>query len=157
MPIKFITAWLLHTATYIKASEKNRSNVTQALFWNQESKINGVKTMKEWLKSLTGRYKMALLHMFLCKMTNFRLRAVSLFSVVRRAKCETRKWPRVWLMVRDGKGTKKERLPAKPERMVFHGLVIFWHQNWGVDRPGQARETLLKSLLEQQRFFYFSF
>ena len=31
----------------------------------------------------------------------FRLRAVSLFSVVGRAKRETRKWPRAWLMVRD--------------------------------------------------------
>ena len=58
-----------------------------------------------------------------------RLRAVSLFSVVRRAKREKRKWPRAWLMARDGRGTKKERLPAKPERMVFHGLVIFWRQN----------------------------
>ena len=29
----------------------------------------------------------------------YRLRAVSLFSVVRRAKRETRKWPRAWLVV----------------------------------------------------------
>ena len=29
------------------------------------------------------------------------------------------------LKVRDGKGTKKERLPAQPQRMVFHGLLIF--------------------------------
>ena len=36
-----------------------------------------------------------------------RLRAVSLFSVVRRAKRETRKWPRARLMARDGRGTKK--------------------------------------------------
>ena len=42
---------------------------------------------------------------------------------------ETRKWPRAWLKVRDGRGTTKERLPPKPERMVFHGLVIFWHEN----------------------------
>ena len=34
-----------------------------------------------------------------------RLRAVSRFSVVRRAKRETRKWPRAWLMARDGRGT----------------------------------------------------
>ena len=33
-----------------------------------------------------------------------RLRAVFLFSVVRQAKRETRKWPRAWLMVRDGRG-----------------------------------------------------
>ena len=33
-----------------------------------------------------------------------RLRAVSLFSVVRRAKRETRKWPRAWLKARDGRG-----------------------------------------------------
>ena len=32
-----------------------------------------------------------------------RLRAVSLFSVVRRTKRETRKWPRAWLMARDGR------------------------------------------------------
>ena len=51
-----------------------------------------------------------------------RLRAVSLFSVAKR---ETRKWPRARLMARDGRGTKKERLPAKPGRIVFHGLVIF--------------------------------
>ena len=50
----------------------------------------------------------------------YRLRAVSLFSVVRRAKRETRKWPRAWLTARDERGTKKERLPAKPDRMVFH-------------------------------------
>ena len=34
-----------------------------------------------------------------------RLRAVSLFSVVRRAKREKRKWPRAWLMARDGRGS----------------------------------------------------
>ena len=39
-----------------------------------------------------------------------RLRAVSLFSVVRRAKRETREWPRARLMARDGRGTKKESL-----------------------------------------------
>ena len=71
-----------------------------------------------------------------------RLRAVCLFSVVRRAKRETRKWPRVWLMARDGRGKKKERLPAKPERMVFRGPVIFWRQNWSVDRPGTWNVTL---------------
>ena len=71
-----------------------------------------------------------------------RLRAVSLFSVVRRAERETRKWPRAWLMARDGRVTKKERLPAKPETMVFHGLVIFRRQNWSVDRPGTWNVTL---------------
>ena len=40
----------------------------------------------------------------------FRLRAVSLFSVVRWAKRETSKWPHAWLTARDGKGTKTERL-----------------------------------------------
>ena len=39
-----------------------------------------------------------------------RLRAVSLFSEVRRAKRETRKWPRAWLMTRDGFA----RLAASP-------------------------------------------
>ena len=55
---------------------------------------------------------------------------------------ETRKWPRGLLKVRDGRGTKKERLPAKPERMVFHSLVIFWHKNWSVDRPNTWNVTL---------------
>ena len=35
-----------------------------------------------------------------------RLRAVSLFSVVCRVKRETRKWPRAWLMARDGRGCR---------------------------------------------------
>ena len=35
-----------------------------------------------------------------------RLRAVSLFSVVRRAKRETRKWPRAWLMITMGCGSE---------------------------------------------------
>ena len=56
-----------------------------------------------------------------------------------RAKC---KWPRAWLKAWDGKGTKQERLPAKPERMVCHCLVIFWHENWSVDRPGTWNMTL---------------
>ena len=47
-----------------------------------------------------------------------RLRAVSLFSVVRRAKRETRKWPRAWLMARDGRGSRLRprfaRLAASP-------------------------------------------
>ena len=45
-----------------------------------------------------------------------RLRAVSLFSVVRRAKRETRKWPRACLMARDGRGTRPRlaRLAASP-------------------------------------------
>ena len=41
---------------------------------------------------------------------NRRLRAVSLFSVVRRAKRETREWPRARLMVRDGRGTPSFRM-----------------------------------------------
>ena len=28
----------------------------------------------------------------------------------------------------DGRGTKKEKLPPKPERIVFHSLVIFWQK-----------------------------
>ena len=35
-----------------------------------------------------------------------RLRAASLFSVVRWAKREICKWPRAWLMARDGRGTR---------------------------------------------------
>ena len=63
--------------------------------------------------------------------TGTRLRAVSLFSVVRGAKRETRKWPRAWLMARDGRSTKKERLPAKPERwdllmLLFPALYLMF-------------------------------
>ena len=47
-------------------------------------------------------------------MLDSRLQAVSLFSVVRRAKRETRKWPRAWLMARDGRGTKKGEKRGKP-------------------------------------------
>ena len=45
-----------------------------------------------------------------------RLRAVSLFSVVRRAKRETRKWPRACLMARDRRSTRPRfaRLAASP-------------------------------------------
>ena len=44
-----------------------------------------------------------------------RLRAVSLFSVVRRAKRETREWPRARLMARDGRGRPRfARLAASP-------------------------------------------
>ena len=48
--------------------------------------------------------------------TSPRLRAVSLFSVVRRAKRQTRKWPRAWLMARDGRGCRPRfaRLVASP-------------------------------------------
>ena len=55
---------------------------------------------------------------------------------------ETSKWPRAWLKAWDGRGMTKERLPAKPERMVFHGLVIFWHENWSVDRPGTCSASI---------------
>ena len=41
-----------------------------------------------------------------------RLRAVSLFSVVRRAKRETREWPRARLMARDGSRPRFARLAA---------------------------------------------
>ena len=41
-----------------------------------------------------------------------RLRAVSLFSVVRRAKRETRKWPRAGLMAREGTFRTSRRYAA---------------------------------------------
>ena len=41
----------------------------------------------------------------------------SLFSVVRRAKRETRKWPRAWLMARDGRGTKNDALVSRVSRL----------------------------------------
>jgi len=73
-PIKFITAWLLQTETLFKASIKYWSNVTQALFWEQESRINSVRTMKKKAKTIDGLHwpfdtKWRYLHMFLCKMT----------------------------------------------------------------------------------------
>ena len=55
---------------------------------------------------------------------NHRLRAVSLFSVVRRAKRETREWPRARLMARDGRGTPSFRActpltkPEEKERLL---------------------------------------
>ena len=49
-----------------------------------------------------------------------RLRAVSLFSVVCRAKRETRKWPRAWLMARDGRGTKKLFSSSRAAAFVSH-------------------------------------
>ena len=48
-----------------------------------------------------------------------RLRTVSLFSVVCWAKRDTRKWPRMWLMARDGRGTKKETM------VIFVIIVLF--------------------------------
>ena len=54
-----------------------------------------------------------------------RLQAVSLFSVVRRAKRETRKWPRAWLMAREAltKPEEKERLLAVYRAFSF--CVLF--------------------------------
>ena len=46
-----------------------------------------------------------------------RLRAVSLFSVVRRAKRETREWPRARLMARDGRGSFSSRAAALVSRV----------------------------------------
>ena len=50
--------------------------------------------------------------------TIFRLRAGSLFTVVPRAKRETRKWPRAWLMARDGRGAKKESFSSRAATLV---------------------------------------
>ena len=56
-----------------------------------------------------------------------RLRAVSLFSSS--VQQNAREYTRAWLKARDSKCTKKERLPAQPQRMVFHGLLICWRKN----------------------------
>ena len=45
-------------------------------------------------------------------------------------------------MISHGRGTKKERLPAKPEKMVFHGLVFFWRENRSVDRLSKCNVTI---------------
>ena len=39
------------------------------------------------------------------------------------------------MTTRVAEGAKKERLPAKPEKIVLYGLVIFWRENLSVDRP----------------------
>ena len=56
-----------------------------------------------------------------------RLRAVSPFSSS--VQQNAREYTRAWLKARDGKCTKKERLPAQPQRMVFHGLLTCWRKN----------------------------
>ena len=57
----------------------------------------------------------------------FRLWAVSLFSVVRRAKRETSKWPRAWLMARDDDGSRPyfARLAASPLARACTPLTEF--------------------------------
>ena len=45
----------------------NWSSVTQGLFWDQESRINSVRTMKKKAKTIDRSIQN--LHMFLCKMT----------------------------------------------------------------------------------------
>ena len=50
-----------------------------------------------------------------------------------------------WLKVRDGKGMKKERLPAQPQRMIFHGLLIFWRDNYNLISHIQLKFCLLTS------------
>ena len=69
---------------------------------------------------------------------------------------ETRKWPRVTEGVRQESHDKRETT-RKPERMVFHGLVMWCFGVKTEVLTGQARETWPKSLLEQQRFSYFFF
>ena len=91
------------------------SSIKQSSTWRPNLEPWGLKLKKLlypfWVVS---RYKIIinkLISQTFPQRFNFRLRAVSLFSVVRRAKRETRKWPRAWLMVRDGRGTKK---PCRP-------------------------------------------
>ena len=59
--IKFITAWLLQTATFnFKASMKYQSIVTRALFWDLESRINSVRTEKK--KAIDHSIQLAIDH-----------------------------------------------------------------------------------------------
>ena len=67
-----------------------------------------------------------------------RLRAVSLFSVVRRAKRETRKWPRAWLMARDGRGTPPSFRASRG--FAASARVHCSHQVW---RKREAARSLL--------------
>ena len=122
--------WLTYTKILVKRKESREVLYGNKFAWinSHWSRVENAWTLQKLFATTQG--------------LGGRLRAVSLFSVVHRAKREKRKWPRAWLMARDGRGTKKERLPAKPERMVFHGLVIFWRQNWSVDRPGTWNVTL---------------
>jgi len=67
-----------------------------------------------------------------------RLRAVSLFSVVRRAKRETSKWPRAWLMARDffsGCRPRFARLAASPLRRACIALTKSEDRSLGGDTP----------------------
>ena len=48
-----------------------------------------------------------------------RLRAVPLFSVFRRAKSETRKWPRAWLMARAAPVSRVSRLRCSRARVLL--------------------------------------
>jgi len=65
----------------------------------------------------------------------------------------------------DGRGTKKEKLPPKPERIVFHSLVIFWHKNRklinriqyciSIDRPNIWNVTLEFAWTTEVFFLFF--
>ena len=88
-----------------------------------------------------------------------RLRAVSLFSVVRRAKRETHKWPRAWLMARDGRGCRPRfaRLAASPlpracialtkseEKETARSLRLQLHTYWSfikIKMEGRATSSI---------------
>ena len=67
-PLKFITVrFILRTATFFKASIKYRSNVTQALFWDLESRINSLRTMKKKAKNIDRSIQNGAIS--ICKMT----------------------------------------------------------------------------------------
>ena len=94
-----------------------------------------------------------------------RLRAVSLFSVVCRAKGETRKWPRAWLMTWDGRGFSRAaelrfaRLAASPlpracialtnnrtwnQKKLLKRSSLSWYKNVYHKRQGPFSEQNLE-------------
>ena len=85
---------------YIKRKRNKPPGVLQRWYFNQWDML-----MQGWL------FRQRLLQRYFI----IRLRAVSLFSVVRWAKRKTRKWPLAWLMARDGSCCPRfARLAASP-------------------------------------------
>ena len=77
---------------------------------------NGIHDGKNWHQIRISR---SVERQKICRIVVMKiwLRAVSLFSVVRRARRETRKWPRAWLKARDGRGTRAATLVSRASRL----------------------------------------
>ena len=84
-----------------------------------------------------------------------RLRAVSLFSVVHRAKRETRKWPRAWLMARDGRGPRFARLAASPLPRACIALTKSEEKERLLAVYSRVSYGWVQSILKKYHFFLF--